>query len=127
MGSTQGTASRNVSSAQALDFIERLPEGLATRLGDGGSQLSGGQMQRLAIARAILRQPRVRAGGACTSMVCKSQSMAGACYAPIVRSRWGARPCTWQQHPWLPTAHHICTHLCTAPGANLPGLFTRRT
>ncbi|KAI7841858.1 hypothetical protein COHA_004387 [Chlorella ohadii] len=46
-------------AAQALDFIERLPEGLATRLGDGGSQLSGGQMQRLAIARAILRQPRI--------------------------------------------------------------------
>lgn len=48
-----------IPTTQALEFIERLPEGLATRLGDGGSQLSGGQMQRLAIARAILRQPRV--------------------------------------------------------------------
>lgn len=51
-------------SPQALDFIERLPEGFATRLGDGSSQLSGGQMQRLAIARAILREPRVRGGAA---------------------------------------------------------------
>ena len=47
-------------AAQALDFIERLPEGFATRLGDGGSQLSGGQLQRLAVARAIMRNPRVR-------------------------------------------------------------------
>lgn len=46
-------------AAAALDFIEALPEGFATRLGDGGSQLSGGQLQRLAVARAMLRAPRV--------------------------------------------------------------------
>jgi ABC-type multidrug transport system fused ATPase/permease subunit len=51
-------------AAQALDFIERLPEGFATRLGDGGSQLSGGQLQRLAVARAIMRNPRVSQGWA---------------------------------------------------------------
>lgn len=41
--------------AQALMFIEQLPQGFATRIGDGGRQLSGGQAQRLAIARALLR------------------------------------------------------------------------
>lgn len=42
-------------SAYAMEFIDRLPEGLSTRLGAGGVLLSGGQKQRLAIARAILK------------------------------------------------------------------------
>ena len=41
--------------AYAMEFIERLPDGLNTRLGAGGVMLSGGQRQRLAIARAILK------------------------------------------------------------------------
>ncbi len=42
-------------AAHAWDFIERLPDGLATHVGQNGVLLSGGQRQRLAIARALLR------------------------------------------------------------------------
>jgi ATP-binding cassette, subfamily C, bacterial len=46
-------------AANALQFVETMPEGLATRVGEGGSRLSGGQRQRLAIARALIHQPRL--------------------------------------------------------------------
>lgn len=46
---------RAVQRAALGDFIERLPEGLATRVGERGVQLSGGQRQRIAIARAFLK------------------------------------------------------------------------
>ncbi len=41
------------------DFVERLPLGYETRIGDSGLRLSGGQAQRIAIARAIYRRPAV--------------------------------------------------------------------
>ncbi len=41
--------------AEAIEFIERLPEGWETEVGEGGQRLSGGQAQRLAIARAVLK------------------------------------------------------------------------
>ncbi len=45
--------------AAAEGFVSRLPDGLETKLGDRGVRLSGGERQRLALARALLRRPRL--------------------------------------------------------------------
>jgi ATP-binding cassette subfamily B protein len=47
------------SVAQALEFVEAMPEAFASPIAQGGLNLSGGQKQRLAIARAIVRKPDV--------------------------------------------------------------------
>ncbi len=45
--------------AQARDFIEELPEKLEARVAQGGTNFSGGQRQRLSIARALVKQPQI--------------------------------------------------------------------
>ncbi|MFF2086576.1 ABC transporter ATP-binding protein [Nocardia sp. NPDC058176] len=45
--------------AQAADFVREMPQGLDTPVAQGGTTVSGGQRQRLCIARALVRQPRV--------------------------------------------------------------------
>ncbi|MEO7455052.1 MAG: ABC transporter transmembrane domain-containing protein [Gemmatimonadaceae bacterium] len=46
-------------AAHAMEFIDRLPQGLETRVGERGVKLSGGQRQRIAIARVFLKDPVV--------------------------------------------------------------------
>jgi ATP-binding cassette subfamily B protein len=48
-----------VQAAQLTEMVDRLPQGLDTRIGEDGGLLSGGQRQRIAIARALIRNPRI--------------------------------------------------------------------
>lgn len=50
---------RAAEMANALEFIERMPQGFNTVIGERGVKLSGGQRQRVAIARAILADPKI--------------------------------------------------------------------
>jgi ATP-binding cassette, subfamily B, bacterial len=59
LDATQDDVERAARQANAHEFIVRLPEGYETMVGERGVKLSGGQQQRLAIARAILADPRI--------------------------------------------------------------------
>ena len=56
---TQEQLDAACAAANADEFIHRMPKGYETDLGQGGVNVSGGQKQRLCIARAILKQPKV--------------------------------------------------------------------
>ena len=56
---TDEDVERVAKMAAADEFIQRLPDGYATRVGERGVKLSGGQKQRLSIARAFLKNPPV--------------------------------------------------------------------
>ncbi|WP_406112973.1 thiol reductant ABC exporter subunit CydD [Kitasatospora purpeofusca] len=57
-GATEEQQRAALRSAHALDFVDRLPQGLGTRLAEDGAGLSAGQRQRLALARVLLADDR---------------------------------------------------------------------
>ncbi|AFY01217.1 ABC transporter ATP-binding protein [Bdellovibrio bacteriovorus] len=58
-GATREAVLDAARKAHAMEFIEKLPEGLDTVIGERGQKLSGGQRQRISIARVILKNPPV--------------------------------------------------------------------
>ncbi|MBI0434244.1 ABC transporter ATP-binding protein/permease [Roseomonas sp. KE0001] len=58
-GASEAEVEAAARLAQVHDFVMRLPEGYDTRVGERGLKLSGGEKQRVAIARTILKDPRV--------------------------------------------------------------------
>lgn len=58
-GASDGDVWRAVRMAHLADFVETLPEGLATPVGERGLKLSGGEKQRVAIARVLLKDPPI--------------------------------------------------------------------
>ncbi len=58
-GATDGEIVEACKAAHAHDFIMNLSDGYNTEVGPGGGLLSGGQKQRIAIARGIIRNPKI--------------------------------------------------------------------
>jgi ATP-binding cassette subfamily C protein CydD len=58
-GATFDELQEAAQTARALSFIQALPQGFDTHVGDNGAGLSGGQIQRIALARAYLKNPSV--------------------------------------------------------------------
>ena len=59
VGATQAEIEAAARAAQVHDFVQRLPDGYDTMVGERGLKLSGGEKQRVAIARTILKDPRI--------------------------------------------------------------------
>lgn len=56
---TEQEAAHALEIAQAADFVAEKPEGIYSYIAPGGTNVSGGQRQRLSIARAVIRQPKI--------------------------------------------------------------------
>ena len=98
-GATKAEIEEAARLAQIHDFITRLPEGYDTTVGERGLKLSGGEKQRVAIARTILKNPRVLVLDEATSALdTATEQEIGAALRQVARDR-----------PTLVIAHRLST------------------
>lgn len=96
---TEQDVKRAAEMAYAIEFIDKLPQGLHSRVGDNGVLLSGGQRQRLAIARAILKNAPIMIFDEATSAL-DSESE---------RYIQQAMEALWHQRTMVVIAHRLST------------------
>jgi ATP-binding cassette subfamily B protein len=85
---TQDEIERAARAANIHDFITKLPQGYDTIVGERGYRLSGGEKQRVAIARVILKDPRILILDEATSHLdSESEALIQAALEPLMRGR----------------------------------------
>lgn len=85
---TQDEIERTARAAYIHDFITKLPQGYDTIVGERGYRLSGGEKQRVAIARVILKDPRILILDEATSHLdSESEALIQAALEPLMRGR----------------------------------------
>jgi ATP-binding cassette subfamily B protein len=88
LDATQDEIERAARAANIHDFIVKLPQGYETIVGERGYRLSGGEKQRVAIARVILKNPRILVLDEATSNLdSESEALIQAALKPLMRGR----------------------------------------
>jgi subfamily B ATP-binding cassette protein MsbA len=87
-GASEAEIAKAAQAANAMEFIERMPQGMHTPIGQGGNLLSGGQRQRIAIARAILKNaPILILDEATSALDSESERLIQQALARLMRDR----------------------------------------